>query len=73
MFRSIFSAVKITQRSNEYILLGHAVWPAGGPPSRAEQWPVLILRDARRGDVLIQVGFELGYAWRFMFLAALFM
>ena len=55
------------------VLLRHPVRRARRAARGAEQRPVFIAPDARRRDVFIEVGFQLGDARRFVFLAALLM
>lgn len=55
------------------ILLRHAVRGAGEAACGAKQRPILVVCDARSGDVRMEIGFELGYARRFVLLAAFFM
>ena len=52
------------------ILLRHSVRNTCRTPRCAEQRTVLVLRDARSGDVFVEVSLQLGYARCFMLLAA---
>src|ERR1700730_2614571 len=52
------------------VLLRHAMRRSGKPSRRAPQRPFLVVRDARRSDVFVEIGSEAGDARRFVLLAS---
>jgi hypothetical protein len=54
------------------VLLRHAVRPARETPGGAKRRAVLVVPDPGRGDVRVEIRFQLGHTRRFVLLATLF-